>query len=71
MKIRREAYGLAHADPSPIKDVYGGDEGMVFVECMRIRPAELDSKTGPLFFGISSPDRTPSPFMRPRSLPPI
>ena len=45
MKILREAYGLVHADPSPIKDVYGGDEGMVFVECMRIRPAEIDSKT--------------------------
>lgn len=40
MKIVREAYGLVHADPSPIKDVYGGDAGAVFVECMRIRPAD-------------------------------
>lgn len=45
MKIVREPYGLVHVDPSPIKDVYGGDEGAVFVECMRIRPAEGDSKT--------------------------
>jgi pimeloyl-ACP methyl ester carboxylesterase len=45
MKILREPYGLVHADPSPIKDVYGGNEGMVFIECMRIRPAEVESKT--------------------------
>ena len=45
MKIIREPYGILHADPSPIKDVYGGDAGMVFVECMRIRPADRDSKT--------------------------
>lgn len=45
MKIRREPYGVVHSDPSPIKDVYGGDAGMVFVECMRIRPAEVESKT--------------------------
>ena len=40
MKVVREPYGVVHSDPSPIKDVYGGDAGMVFVECMRIRPAE-------------------------------
>lgn len=45
MKILREPYGIVHADPSPMKDVYGGDAGMVFVECMRIRPAEITSKT--------------------------
>jgi pimeloyl-ACP methyl ester carboxylesterase len=45
MKIVREPYGIVHSDPSPIKDVYGGDGGMVFVECMRIRPAEQDSGT--------------------------
>lgn len=45
MKFVREAYGLVHTDPSPIKDVYGGDEGGVFVECMRIRPIERESKT--------------------------
>ena len=45
MRFVREAYGLVHVDPSPIKDVYGGDEGGVFVECMRIRPVDVDSKT--------------------------
>ncbi len=45
MKVLREPYGIVHADPSPMKDVYGGDAGMVFVECMRIRPAEVESKT--------------------------
>ena len=45
MRILREPYGIVHADPSPMKDVYGGDAGMVFVECMRIRPAEVESKT--------------------------
>ena len=45
MKVVREPYGIVHVDKSPIKDVYGGDAGMVFVECMRIRPAEVESKT--------------------------
>ncbi len=45
MKIVREPYGIVHADPSPMKDVYGGDAGMIFVECMRVRPAEGDSRT--------------------------
>ena len=45
MKIVREPYGVVHRDPSPIKDVYGGDPGHVFVECMRIRPAEGRSDT--------------------------
>jgi pimeloyl-ACP methyl ester carboxylesterase len=45
MKVLREPYGLVHADPSPMKDVYGGDSGMIFVECMRIRPADLESNT--------------------------
>ncbi|MGB0618734.1 MAG: alpha/beta hydrolase [Myxococcota bacterium] len=45
MKIVREPYGILHVDPSPIKDVYGGDSGVVFVECMRLRPESVDSKT--------------------------
>jgi pimeloyl-ACP methyl ester carboxylesterase len=45
LKVVREPYGILHADPSPIKDVYGGDAGMVFVECMRIRPVDQESKT--------------------------
>lgn len=49
MAIVRESYGFVHADPSPLKDVYGGPTGQVFVECMRIRPAEGASKTVMLF----------------------
>jgi len=45
MKIVREPYGLVHVDPDPMKDTYGGSAGIVFVECMRIRPIEQDSKT--------------------------
>ena len=45
MKIKREPFAVLHTDPSPIKDVYGGDVGMVFVECMRIRPVDVESKT--------------------------
>lgn len=49
MAVVREAYGFVHADPSPLKDVYGGPTGQVFVECMRIRPATGESKTVILF----------------------
>ena len=49
MKVVREPYGILHVDPSPIKDVYGGDEGAVFVECMSIRPEDLPSKTVVVF----------------------
>ena len=49
MAIVREPYGFVHADPSPLKDVYGGPTGQVFVECMRIRPADGASKTVILF----------------------
>lgn len=49
MAVVREAYGFVHADPSPLKDVYGGPSGQVFVECMRIRPATGESKTVILF----------------------
>ncbi len=49
MAVVREAYGFVHADKSPLKDVYGGPTGQVFVECMRIRPQTGDSKTVILF----------------------
>ena len=49
MAVVREAYGFVHADKSPLKDVYGGPSGQVFVECMRIRPAVGDAKTVLLF----------------------
>jgi pimeloyl-ACP methyl ester carboxylesterase len=38
MAVVREPYGFVHKDDSPLKDVYGGPAGQVFVECMRIRP---------------------------------
>ena len=49
MKIKREPFAVLHSDPSPIKDVYGGDQGRVFVECMRLLPEGLDSKTAIVF----------------------
>lgn len=49
MAVVREAYGFVHADRSPLKDVYGGPTGQVFVECMRIRPRTGDSRTALLF----------------------
>lgn len=49
MALVREPYGFVHADPSPLKEVYGGPSGQVFVECMRIRPSDQDSKTVILF----------------------
>jgi pimeloyl-ACP methyl ester carboxylesterase len=49
MAVLREAYGFVHEDKSPLKDVYGGPSGMVFVECMRIRPESGESKTVILF----------------------
>jgi len=49
MAIVREPYGFVHADTSPLKDVYGGPSGQVFVECMRIRPQQTESKTVILF----------------------
>jgi len=49
MAVVREAYGFVHADKSPLKDVYGGPTGQVFVECMRIRPPTGDSETVLLF----------------------
>jgi len=42
-KIIREPYGFIHQDPSPLKDVYGGATGAIWVECMRIRPDSGDS----------------------------
>lgn len=49
MAIVREPYGFVHRDPSPLKDVYGGPTGQVFVECMRIRPSDGAAKTVILF----------------------
>ena len=49
MSVAREPYGFVHADPSRLKEVYGGPSGQVFVECMRVRPEGGASKTVILF----------------------
>jgi len=48
-RIIREPYGFVHIDPSAIKEVYGGPGGLVFIECMRIRPAGSTAKSVILF----------------------
>jgi pimeloyl-ACP methyl ester carboxylesterase len=45
VRIVREPYGYAYAERSRLKETYGGPDGQVFVECMRIRPETGDSKT--------------------------
>ncbi|MDQ0466583.1 pimeloyl-ACP methyl ester carboxylesterase [Caulobacter ginsengisoli] len=49
MRVVREPYGFVHVDPSPLKEVYGGPSGQVFVECMRIRPETGESGTVVIF----------------------
>ncbi len=49
MTVVREPYGFVHADNSRLKEVYGGPSGQVFVECMRIRPDDVDSQSVILF----------------------
>lgn len=49
MAIVREPYGYSYAEKSRLKETYGGPEGQVFVECMRIRPDTGESKTVILF----------------------
>ena len=49
MGVVREPYGFVHADTGRLKEVYGGPSGLVFVECMRIRPEDGQSDTVILF----------------------
>ncbi|KRB52893.1 MAG: alpha/beta fold hydrolase [Pseudomonadota bacterium] len=49
MRILREPYGYAYAEKSRLKETYGGPEGQVFVECMRIRPEAGEAKAVILF----------------------
>jgi pimeloyl-ACP methyl ester carboxylesterase len=44
-EVVREPYGVVFREQAGFKDTYGGDVGAVFIECMRIRPRERDSKT--------------------------
>ena len=48
-KVVRETYGFVHFEQAGFKDTYGGAGGAVFIECMRIRPAETQSKTAVVF----------------------
>ena len=47
--VVRESYGLVYEEEQGFKDTYGGAGGRVFVECLRVRPAEGDSKTAVVF----------------------
>ena len=49
MKILREPYGYSYAEKTRLKETYGGPDGHVFVECMRIRPETGESRTVILF----------------------
>jgi len=49
MNVLREPYGISHEDKSPFKDVYGGVSERVFVECMRIVPEGVRSRTVVVF----------------------
>ncbi len=44
-RIERDLYGVAYREKASFKDTYGGEPGHVFIECVRIRPAGVDSKT--------------------------
>ncbi|MBU1376795.1 MAG: alpha/beta hydrolase [Alphaproteobacteria bacterium] len=45
MHYAREAYGISYQDQSFRKETYGGPVGRVFIECMRIRPTEVESRS--------------------------
>ncbi|KCZ94434.1 alpha/beta hydrolase fold protein [Hyphomonas johnsonii MHS-2] len=49
MAIVREPYGFMNADGGRLKETYGGPPGKVFVECMRIRPDNVESTTAIVF----------------------
>ncbi|MFM7120159.1 MAG: alpha/beta hydrolase, partial [Gammaproteobacteria bacterium] len=44
-KVVRESYGVVYQERAAFKDTYGGEPGSVFIECMRIIPADQPSKT--------------------------
>jgi pimeloyl-ACP methyl ester carboxylesterase len=49
MRVVREPYGYAYAETSRLKETYGGPDGQVFVECMRIRPETGEARSVVLF----------------------
>lgn len=48
-KVLRESYGVVYQERAAFKDTYGGEPGSVFIECMRIIPADQPSKTAFVF----------------------
>lgn len=48
-EVVRETYGIVFAEAQGFKDTYGGAGGHVFLECMRVRPAEGESETAVVF----------------------
>jgi len=48
-RIERLPYMIAFREQAGFKDTYGGEPGWAFVEAMRIRPAERESKTVVVF----------------------
>lgn len=44
-RVVRESYGVVYRETAAFKDTYGGEPGSVFIECMRILPAEVPSRT--------------------------
>ncbi|MGF1453757.1 MAG: alpha/beta hydrolase [Alphaproteobacteria bacterium] len=44
-EIVRDPYGILFKEQAAFKDVYGGETGTVFLECLRIRPRDRESKT--------------------------
>jgi len=44
-RVVRESYGVVYREQAAFKDTYGGEPGTVFIECMRILPADQPSKT--------------------------
>ena len=45
VQIEREIFGVGYRETTAFKDTYGGEVGHVFIECLRIKPANVDSDT--------------------------
>jgi pimeloyl-ACP methyl ester carboxylesterase len=48
-RITRHPYMIAFREQAGFKDTYGGDEGWVFIEAMRIAPRDVESRTVVVF----------------------
>jgi hypothetical protein len=43
--VEREIFGVGYRETSAFKDTYGGEVGHVFIECLRIKPANIEADT--------------------------